>query len=1107
MTPRALPDAAARLEATTRFDANVVVEAGAGTGKTSILVERLLVAVGAGLVRVGEFAAITFTEKAAGEMRDRLAEGLERLRLGAGGRVEPDLAEAWGRALDHLLRERGVEATEVAARALAALADLDRATVATIHRFCADLLRAYPFDAGVDPGFDVDQGPIFQELLDEEWERFLAEELGPRAGRAELWRGLLERLPLGTIRKLAFGLSAFSVPESLLRPDARGDDAPSPFREEAAALAASVLSVLDRQKGMTPSGLEKLRLYHRALDTLAREGPAAFLDLAGRAENVATIEKGIPTASKPVGGVTPEELKSVAGAALSLVRELAKVDDGVFRLLVEAAAPFARRARARLLERGAVNFDGLLSLARDLLREHPDVRDDVRRRYRMLLVDEFQDTDPLQYEIVLYLAGRSGERGIDPFDLALEPGRLFIVGDPKQSIYRFRGADYAAFLRAVDRVLEQGGSKLDLVANFRSVDAVIEPVNGLFRAQWTERRPYQPPYVAIASAREDQAADPRVEIRTVRAVGAEARREAEGKEIARCVAEILREGKRKAGDVMLLLRAFTHLPFYLRPLREAGIPFIVDGGRQFLERTEVTHLMAALRALARPSDPAALLAFLRSPAGGVPDHELAVYAAGGGSWRYSTEPDPAAYPGISRAFGLLRELARETEDLPADVLVREVLARSGLLPLAGFAYEGAQRVANLRKLAAAAADLARDGTLSLNEVLDALESERAGAVEGDSPLAGEGHEAVRVLTVHKAKGLESRIVLVADLAREGRRGGLSPDEEVGIAALPGGGAALALKGAKLRNSARVWLEREEKRHEEAEDLRTFYVALTRARERLILFAAKPKAGAPWIEALAPWGYAPDAPPGDGERIADRMVLHVAARDAAPVKRGTDLPEGEPEAVAAWESAVRAVKDTARAPFRRPSGIREDKAARHDDAEGDAAAAAPARDVALAAGTAVHAALEQWDPRSGAPLAAGLPELAARAAAEHGADPAAVEREAREALDAFAASPLAERLRSVDVLGREVPVLLREEDGTTVAGFLDLLYRDADGTVVVADYKTDRALSADEAETRYGAQLGAYAETVRRAMRLTAPPRTELWLVRRGEILLVREEPG
>ncbi|MBZ5638100.1 MAG: UvrD-helicase domain-containing protein [Acidobacteriia bacterium] len=1100
MKPTALSDADARRRAATEFDRNFVVEAGAGTGKTSLLVERLLVATGAGLAGATEFAAITFTEKAAGEMRDRLAEGLTRLRRAALGQEPNDPTKPWSRALDHLVRDRGIAPADVSARALATLTELDRAQVTTIHSFCADLLRTYPFEAGVDPGFAVDRGPLFEDLLDDEWERFLGEELGPRATRADLWRRLVPRIRLPALRALSRGLAAFSIPPALLAGTGRPPDASSLFGGEAAGLAAAIGSVLVRQKGMSSGAVEKLDLYRRALDTFASEGHKALVALLTRPDEAKTLGKTPPTSKRKLGDVEPGEMEAVAKDARDLLLAVASVDDEAFRDLVLASAPFALRARDLLLERGAVNFDGLLTLARDVLRDHPAVREEVRRRYRMLLVDEFQDTDPLQYEIVLFLGGAKAERESDPFEVPLEPGRLFIVGDPKQSIYRFRGADYEAFLRAVERILAQDGETLDLVANFRSVGAVIAPVNDLFRKRWIESKPYQPEYKAIEAARPDGDEGPRVEILTVAATpNADARREAEGAAVASRIAALVQGEGRRYGDVMLLLRAFTPLPFYLRPLRQAGIPFVVDGGKLFLERTEVAQLMAALRALARPSDPAALLAFLRSPAGGAPDSELLAYGTSGGPWRFSATPDPAAFPAVAGALRLLRGLAGETKGIPAEATVRRVLERTGLLPLGAFAYEGAQRVANLRKLAAAAAELARDGTLSLNEVLDALESERAADVEGDSPLADEKADAVRVLTIHKAKGLEADVVIVADLAREEKHG-KSAAEDVGKVKLDKRVDSLALKGAGLKNAARIRFEREETRHDEAEGLRAFYVALTRARERLILFAAASKARAPWVEALAPWGYSPSSPPGDGERIHGGLVLHVAATPQAAPRLPEAGLEGESTAVAAWLDATGRLRDRAKPPIRSASGAREERAARSAEAEAGSAVDAPDRDVALATGTAVHAALERWDPASKAPITAALADLSRRAAEEHGVAPAEVEREARTVLAAFLASPLPARLRTIDVLGREVPMLLHEDDGTTVTGVLDLLYRDAEGTLVVADYKTDHGLTPRDASERYGPQLADYAEAVRRAMRLAAPPRTELWLLRDGKIL-------
>jgi ATP-dependent helicase/nuclease subunit A len=1103
LTPSPPRDAEARRRAATEFDRNWVVEAGAGTGKTSLLVERVLVGIGSGRMRVDDLAAITFTEKAAGEMRDRLAAGLDALHAAARGGASPDLSKAWGRALAHLLDERKIDANDVASRALGAIESMDRAVVTTIHTFCADLLRTHPVEAGVDPRFEVDKGPIYDGVLDEAWERFLASELGPEAPRATLWRRLLAKMRPGECGSFARCLAAFRIPEALLAPGLEAD-AREIFGDDAGRLIGRIDAMLGAQTGMTANTVAIFGAYRRALDRLTGSGFDAFREFAARDDVLADrLRKGPPEATAKLRGVDPSEMEGLAAETHSLLSSLSAADPEVFSTLVEAVAPFARAARRALLARGAVGFDGLLSLARELLRDHPDVREAARRRYRTLLVDEFQDTDPIQYEIVLFLAGVAGETESDPFDVPLEPGRLFIVGDPKQSIYRFRGADYGAYRRAVDRVIAEGGEGLALTTNFRSVPALIAPVNRLFGSLW-KASPYQPDYVAIDPAPGAGAADgPRIEIVTVDADGgAGSRREREGIAIAARILDLAQRENRAYGEMMLLLRSFTNLPRYLRPLRDAGIPFVVDGGKEFVDRPEVAQLLAALRAISRPSDPVALLAFLRSPAGGVTDTELLAYAAERGAWSFGAKVDEAAFPAIARSFDLLRGLASRTE-LPADALVRRVLESTGLLPLGAFAYEGAQRVANLRKLAAAAAALTRDGKLSLDEVIDALEDEDAGVDGGDSPLADEAADAVRVLTIHKAKGLESKVVLVADLAWEDRGGRGKREETANVACLPSGRRVLALRGASTSNPADVWFKRDEKRHDEAQELRTLYVALTRAMETLVLFAARPSRGgkAPWIDALAAWGYSPDPSPADGASIDGGRVLHRIAPASAPPRAPKPPVREEPEAVAGWVEATRVLAERARPPFRKPSGIKEERLAAVEAADAGGTVAAPGRDTALAAGTAVHAALERWDPRSGAPIDASLPELARRAADEHGADAAEVERDAREVLDAFVASPLAAKLRSVEVLGREVPLLLHEADGTTVTGILDLLYRDTDGSVVVADYKTDRALDRLEASARYGPQLALYAETVRRALSLPSLPRTELWLVRNGDILV------
>jgi ATP-dependent helicase/nuclease subunit A len=1012
------PDRDDRVSAATAFDRNVVVIAGAGTGKTSLLVERILTALGAGRLEIDRLGAMTFTERAAGEMRQRLAEGLERLLAAARPGHEPNPAHAGDRAFEHLAGRFGVTPPEVAARALRALRHLDRARVETIHTFCAGLLREHPLEAGVQPDFAVDPGEMQVAVLDELWERFVARELGSSVARPELWsRVLAPSRSLERLRELAYALASFSIPEELL--------------------SSAATSAIDRSE----------------------------------------------TAELPMGS------------------GVSRIDPTVLGDLVEAVKPFALEAREEMLRRGYVTFDGLLVLARNLLRDHAEVRESLKRRFLMLLVDEFQDTDPLQYEIVLYLGEKEGTCARAAYDAVLEPGRLFIVGDPKQSIYRFRGADYEAFQRAVSRILEGGGRLLRLTANFRSVPEVVEPVNALFSQPdsvcWksSER---QPDYDAISAVRPPAGGGgPRVEAWTVDAgPGALARdrREAEGKIVAEAIRRMVESGAARYDQITVLLRVFTQLSDYLRPLRELGVPFVVDGGKEFMARSEVGHLLVILKALARPSDPAALLAFLRSPVGAVPDTELTSYAAAGGRWQWREEVDAGEFPDLARAFGLLRKLDGDTRDCAADETVRHVLVDSELLTLSAAAFEGPQRVANLTKLAAAAAELARDGRLSLIEVVEALESGRTAVAVSDSPLADEQADAVRVMTIHKAKGLENDVVIIPDLAREDRKSYNARKVEVHVVRAASGEPSLAVKVDDVANPAWQRFVAEEIAHEQAQEVRVLYVGVTRARERLIVLAAPSRRIASWVEALASWGYEKGG--ADALLFGDKVTHRRCKAGARTHRGGAARPPGALEAVAAFERARQRARDSA-APVRRPSDEESWQEIREGSTERPTRRAGAAR-LSRPVGVAVHRLLEAWDGREAARLLEGIGP-AARAAAEAAGESAeAVERDVREILSAFLGSELHERLGRVEVLGREIPIVEQAPDGAIYRGTLDLLYRERDGAYVVADYKTDRETDPGKLGSTYGPQLAVYARAVHRALGSLFPPRAELWMLRTAQ---------
>jgi ATP-dependent helicase/nuclease subunit A len=1095
--------------ATTEFGTNLVVEAGAGTGKTSLLVERVLNAIGSGILEIDRLAAITFTEKAAGEMRQRVARELDRLRALARGeeRDWEEESEA-DRAFRYMGGEAEFGADEVAVRALAALEGLDRADILTIHAFCSGLLRSHPLEAGVEPGFDVDSGEQEAVLRELAWDRFVARELGPRAPRPALWRELLRRVPLEDIREIATRLSGFGPSATVLAAPERCAVPAALLSASAARLVEETETLLERAVGLTKLTKSYFETMRRLQQVLRDRGLA---DYVAAVKATGEITRRFPTDNSPkttdkLFGVSPRWADNLSKALLRLARNLVEADDETVRMLLEALGPHALEVREQLLRQGLVSFDGLLALARDLLRDHPAVREELKRRYRMLLVDEFQDTDPLQYEIVLFLAEREGGRARDPFRAELEPGRLFIVGDPKQSIYRFRGADYAAYSSAVERICAQGGATVDLVTNFRSLDGVVNPVNRLFEPRaggaWSGSD-HQPAYVPIEAWRHAGDDAPRTELWTLDLPGgasAAERRRAEGQVLAEEIERLSREGKIGGyGEVSILLRTFTGVGLYLRALRERGIPFVIDGGREFLRRPEVAQLLAALRTLAQPADQAALLAFLRSPAGGLSDTELAAYAAAGGRWDWREEPDLSLFAGIAERFAALRELRRETRHLPADAVVRRVTRRTLMLPLGGAAYEGAQRVANLNKLAAAAAELARDGRLSLDEVVEALREGRLVKIEGESPLADDLARAVRISSIHGMKGLENRWVFLADLAR-GRGGGRSETVELSTVPTGDGGSLAAVRAGRVRGSAWAWLQEENRRHDEAEEARVLYVALTRARDRLVLVVGPSGGGGGWIEALSPWGYRQDAPPDDDEELCDGQVLHRVVAPRGKAERvAPEAPLVADEVVRAHAAAVRAIHDAASPPFVSPSGLElspEDE--RPVEPESGTAPAGPrSRDLARATGILVHRLLEGWDRTTPERLREELRPLALSVAAEEGVDPTALEAESREIADRFLESELGQSLRKLDIVDRELPLLYAPDDGPAYRGVIDLLYRDPDGSLVVADYKTDREEDDEALRRDYAPQLRIYAEAVRAALGLDAAPRAELWHLRTG----------
>ncbi|MDH3626064.1 MAG: UvrD-helicase domain-containing protein [Acidobacteriota bacterium] len=1100
MAKAPLTDATARGRAATDMNSNLVVLAGAGTGKTSLLIERILNAIGTGILALDQMAAVTFTDKASAEMRERLGSGLESLYAVTRGDAPPDSGSEAGRAWAYLSQHH--ETSDIKQRIVDALDSLETAQITTIHGFCSEILRSHPREAGVDPDFIIDKGEHGQRLFEERWRRFLGEQLQSDHSANRKWTGLLDRLSLKDITSIARVLASFSMDEDS---GAQTGGSQQGFLRDLATRPADAIDTL--LKGQ-PEFTAKTREYSGRVALLLRayvdEGAAGLNSVIGTDREA--FETLMGRSITPGVKVTDQESEAIQEAFKSgkrVLKALGKIDNDTVATLTELLHSFGVQFRQAMLRSGYVTFDGLLRLTRDLLRQYPAIRDNYKRRYRMLLVDEFQDTDPLQYEIVFYLTGVVGSTERDAYAEDLTAGRLFIVGDSKQSIYRFRGADFDAFRRAVLHIESCGGQTLDLISNFRSDAAILAGINDLLDSPlsgWNADS-RQPDYVRLGATREGSEERP-IEIWTLAGAAgkhADERRAIEGQILAQGIQETVQDGTFGYEDCIVILRAMTSLPLYVRPLRAAGIPFVVDGGKQFLERAEVVQFLSVLRTVACPGDQAALVAYLRSPGGGVDDTELTRFADGGGRWVWSAQhPDPKQYPTLARRFEELRTLSREMSDLTPGLAIHHALESSRLLILHGAGFEGPQRVANLRKVATTVADRVADGRFDLAEILDAIHAGRIGDLDTEAPLSDDATSGVRIMTVHKVKGLEGSVVFVPDLARESMDN-RAPSWNARVVSGGDESSHAAVRGTTICNENAAAQELLDIEHGRAEGLRVLYVALTRAAHRLVIMNPPGKAKNDWQRALAAWGYDVESPPTNDGTLDHPAVRHrsVTGGDVEPQVTRDDTPL-DSGSVDRWEQAAKLIRDSSTCGFHAPSD--------HDAPEtiapmGDGPHEAnDSSDVGRALGTTLHLALETWDLNDASLLACAR-RIAETQAVAYAVDPTSLVSSAEALVSAFLSSDLAGRLRNAEIVGREVPLLLRDDDGRRWRGSIDLLYRDArdgHGGIVVADFKTDLDTDPDRLRDRYSKQLAVYARAVKMALQLPSLPPCEIWALRSGE---------
>ncbi|MBI3126584.1 MAG: UvrD-helicase domain-containing protein [Candidatus Tectomicrobia bacterium] len=1070
-----LADQEARDLAVTWTEGPVLVEAGAGTGKTRLLVDRVVHLVESGGARLDAIAAITFTLKAAAELRERVRKGL-RDRLG--GARDPGARE----------------------RLRAALEGIDQAQISTIHGFALRLLRERALEAGLAPGAGEVDIVAHEALRDRLWQEWLAERFtrGDEGIEAFLSLGL----SLGHLTALRDSL--LELPE--LRegfPRAR-DLSSGELMERVRACHARWAALADAEcLDRSDKAYAEVARVAEWMGALPRASAPDLLRSLWRPS--LRLNKKVGSPKRWSGGIKPFR----DGYDAFLREACAEAGQEILAGAIASLRDFAGRLGRAAAEEGLLTYQDILHRAVRLVRGSAGARGEFRRRWAHFLVDEFQDTDPLQVELVFLLA--SGEPCPEDWRGArLAGGGLFLVGDPKQAIYRFRRADIAVYEEAKRIVERSGGKVLAITQNFRSAPGVIQVVNGIFGRLIAKDGDFQAAYIPLEADREEEG--PRVLLLAPKDAdakeaqgeedeaerssgeegeapeagkpdGAEARRKKEAALLASAVRRLVEDerpeipapggGRRPLGygDVALLFRARTGYAEYEEAFRAAGVPVVSEGGRGFYDRAEVAAAAAVLRAVLRPADKLALAAALRSPLYGFADTDLA----------RAFMPGLSPSPGWAAAAKEIGELHALRGGMSARALLGEIFRRTRAFELFLSTFQGEQRAANLLKLLDLAFEYEGGGARAAEEFsafLDAQVALGKKAREPEAEAGGAGAEAVRFMSMHSAKGLEFPVVALADLGgREGFRKRVwladRSENRVEIGFYEKNGKENIWSVESL-GFARA--EERERRFWEAEQVRLLYVAATRARDYLMLplfsdrndaWALMAKGGVT-IEALRKGGFGPvrllemETPRAEEPESYFRLPPSAFEPDERKIDEGRRMQaelEGrlaELKAPPAWRPPL--------APSRlaeHEEGSRESE--RYAGADGTG------RERSLAFGALAHALLAGVGS-----IPPGEWEAQARALArEKGLDEAAA-REALELIRKGAAGRLLQRAAAAPRAWREFSFFARVE-GRLVRGFADLVFEEGEG-LVIGDFKTDDAKAGDvpARAARYAPQGAAYA---------------------------------
>jgi ATP-dependent exoDNAse (exonuclease V) beta subunit len=1131
--PQLTPDKAARKRIRESLNESLIVEASAGTGKTTVLVERIVETLRAG-AEIKNIAAVTFTNKAAGELKLKLREELDQARHGSA-------------AIENALRH------------------LEEASIGTIHSFCAQILRERPVEACVDPAFEELNEQEGDRLYQRAFRTWLEKRLGvdspalKRAFARLAWRDSWDDSPpLEQLRwagKKLVEWRDYDTPWQR-EPFAREEEVDTIVRlvRELAHLCASPKRVTDNlYKHLAPvrwlagwidrgesAGSENGRRDYDALESMVLK--------LGR--DLRDLKKG----SGAYGDVPREDLLAKREELLRWIGEFRRrADADLAAALRDEMSGVVEEYERRKQRAGKLDFVDLLIKVRNLVRDQAEVRKYLQDRFTHLFVDEFQDTDPLQCEILLLLAAddpaESDWRKTTP-----QPGKLLLVGDPKQSIYKFRRADIVQYHDVKKALISRGVGFVRLTTSYRAVRNIQQCINSAFETEMTgDVESGQADWSPLEEHRADVEGRPSVIVLPVprpykTRIAKEAINQSLPEAVAAFIAWLVNEsGWRvreddedvpvKARHIAVLFRRRTQAGHdlthqYARALESRNVAHVLAGSKSFHHREEVETLRVALTAIEWPDDELSVFATLKGSLFAIPDEMLLLYrhrhgslhpfrigSGGAGDKTAAGEPDAAPIvDALSILAGLHRSRNRQPFAATVNALLETTRAHAGFVLRPG----GNQVLANVARVAELARGYELSGGTSFRGFVDELTAQAEKEEAAEAPVLEENSDGVRLMTVHGAKGLEFKVVILADLtanlaARE-------PDQFVD-------GKRRLSATRLLRCAPRELAENEprESARERAEGVRVAYVAATRARDLLVIPAIGDEPFEGWLsplnKAIYPtredWRRSAKAPgcPAFGSSTVVERPLEYDGQEEFSVRPGLLRSKHGTHEVVWWDPSKLELNVDARGGLRYEKLLAVDggvslaayrewqreraaliesaakpqfrifRVSEATDPPGDpipvaveSVAKAQGRPGGRRFGTLMHAVLRDVPFESGRDIIAKLVALNARSI---GAPIDEIDA-ARSAIEATLAHPLMTRARAAVRIHREYPVTLPLEDGSLLEGVIDLAFIE-NGAWVIVDFKSDTDSSSDSGARRgqYLRQLQWYGYALERLTGLRA----------------------